>query len=30
MALERSDDVYAIDAKYTLMNFRSGRLDLDW
>lgn len=28
--LERDGDVYAIDAKYTLMNFRSGRLDLDW
>lgn len=28
--LERGGDIYALDAKYTLMNFRAGRLDLDW
>jgi len=30
MELERGGDVYAMDAKYTLMNHRAGRLDLDW
>lgn len=30
MELERTDDVYAMDAKYTLMTFRAGRLNLDW
>jgi len=29
-ALERSAGVYAMDAEYTLTNFREGRLDLDW
>lgn len=28
--LEQGADVYAVDAKYTLINFRTGRLDLDW
>mgnify|MGYP000875917231 CR=1 FL=1 len=28
--LESAGDVYALDAKYTLMSFRKGRLDLDW
>lgn len=30
MELESSGDIYAMDAKYTLLNFRAGRLDLDW
>lgn len=28
--LERSGGLCAMDAKYTLLNFRAGRLDLDW
>jgi hypothetical protein len=28
--LERGAGVYAMDAKYTLINYRAGRLDLDW
>lgn len=30
MELERGGDLYAMDAKCTLMNYRTGRLDLDW
>lgn len=30
MELERGGDAYAMDAKYTLLNYRTGRLDLDW
>ena len=28
--LERGSGVYAMDAKYTLMNFRTGKINLDW
>jgi len=28
--LERGEDVYAMDAKYTLISYRAGNLDLDW
>ena len=30
VALESSDDIYAMDAKNTLLSFREGRLSLDW
>ena len=29
-ALEAGAGTYAMDAKYTLINFRTGRLNLDW
>ncbi|MER7243309.1 hypothetical protein [Kribbella sp. NPDC000426] len=28
--LERGNGLYAMDAKYTLINFRTGRLNLEW
>jgi hypothetical protein len=28
--LERAGGAFAVDAKYTLITFRSGRLNLDW
>lgn len=28
--LEHASGDYAVDAKYTLINYRSGRLNLDW
>ena len=30
MELENSEGICAVDAKFALMNFRAGRLDLDW
>ena len=28
--LENDNDLYAMDAKYTLITFKAGKLDLDW